>query len=60
MVDDEIRSLFIDALYETLRYDEKKQATANLMPVSVDPHLEEILQIQVVSFNLKQDEFYLL
>ncbi|XP_048758488.2 serine/threonine-protein kinase SMG1-like [Ostrea edulis] len=33
MVDDEIRSLFIDALYETLRYDEKKQATANLMPM---------------------------
>lgn len=35
MVDDDIRSLFIDALHETLRYDEKKQATAGLMPVSI-------------------------
>ncbi|XP_062590366.1 serine/threonine-protein kinase SMG1-like isoform X1 [Saccostrea cucullata] len=33
LVDDDIRSLFIDALYETLRYDEKKQATASLMPM---------------------------
>lgn len=35
MVDDDIRSLFIDALHETLRYDEKKQATGGLMPASI-------------------------
>lgn len=33
MVDDDIRSLFIDALHETLRYDEKKQATVGVMPM---------------------------
>ncbi|KAJ8319497.1 hypothetical protein KUTeg_004588 [Tegillarca granosa] len=32
MIDDDIKSLFIDALYETLKYDEKKQTMVDLMP----------------------------